>query len=223
MSAGEYITLVVEVPNDKVGLVIGRAGATIKELEQRSGCRVQITPDSLWQGKSEPRPIQLQGYQYQLDICKSIISEKVQVPADKLSSTQTFQGGTTTTPRSYVTTNANETVVHVPNESVGLVIGKSGQTIKYLETTTGARIQIAKECPAGSNMRPITLTGPPHLVESAKNMILSKVTETRAMWLRKADYRVCVNVSAYISVIFDVTCLMVYLLLVHGARSCAVS
>ena len=83
----------VEVPNDKVGLVIGKAGSTIKELEQRSGARVQITPDSKWQGRSEPRPIQLTGTQQQLDWCKGLISEKVNVPVEQLASTQTFEGG----------------------------------------------------------------------------------------------------------------------------------
>ena len=70
-AGGESSTIVVEVPNDKVGLVIGKAGSTIKELEGRSGARVQITPDSIWQGKAEPRPIQLSGTQQQLDWCKA--------------------------------------------------------------------------------------------------------------------------------------------------------
>ncbi len=83
----------VEVPNDKVGLVIGKAGSTIKELEQRSGARVQLTPDSKWQGRSELRPIQLTGTQQQLDWCKGLISEKVNVPVEQLASTQTFDGG----------------------------------------------------------------------------------------------------------------------------------
>jgi len=181
----DYITLVIEVPNDKVGLVIGRAGCTIKELETRTGCRVQITPDTLWQGKNDPRPIQLQGYPPQLDYCKQLVAEKVGVDISALASNQTFQGGSaggpggSSGPRSYVTAGQapGEVVINVPNESVGLVIGKAGATIRMLEHSSGARIQIAKECPGGTNMRPITLTGQPHLVEHAKNMIMSKVND----------------------------------------------
>ena len=66
--------------------------------------------------------------------------------------------------------------MNVANESVGLVIGKQGATIKQLEQQSGARIQIAKECPAGSNMRPITVSGPPASVEQAKSLILQKVS-----------------------------------------------
>ena len=69
--------------------------------------------------------------------------------------------------------------MHVPNESVGLVIGKQGATIKMLEGTSGARVQIAKECPPGSNMRPITVTGQPHAVEHAKSLIMGKVSGVR--------------------------------------------
>lgn len=176
----DWLTVVIEVPNDKVGLVIGRAGCTIKELETRSGCRVQITPDSLWQGKQVPRPIQLQGYQQQIDYCKTLVSEKVGVGVEALTSNQTFNGGSSggsgSGPRSYVTAGAapGEVVINVPNESVGLVIGKGGATIKALEAQSGARIQIAKECPPGTNMRPITLSGQPHLVEQAKSLVMHK-------------------------------------------------
>jgi len=71
-------------------------------------------------------------------------------------------------------------IVNVANDSVGLVIGKQGATIKMLEQQSGARIQIAKDCPAGTNMRPITLTGPGNSVEHAKSLILGKVSGVRA-------------------------------------------
>jgi len=64
----------------------------------------------------------------------------------------------------------------VPNESVGLVIGRGGVTIKTMEAQAGIRIQIAKECPPETpNHRPITLVGPPHTVEHARALIQAKV------------------------------------------------
>ncbi len=71
----EKQTIVLEVPNDKVGLVIGKTDSTIKEMEQRSGARVQVTPDSNWQGRSELRPIQLTGTQH----CDNISSTGARV------------------------------------------------------------------------------------------------------------------------------------------------
>jgi KH domain len=35
---------VQQVPNDRVGLIIGKGGATIKDLQNRSGARIQIPP-----------------------------------------------------------------------------------------------------------------------------------------------------------------------------------
>jgi KH domain len=34
----------IQVPNDRVGLIIGKGGATIKDLQNRSGARIQIPP-----------------------------------------------------------------------------------------------------------------------------------------------------------------------------------
>ena len=170
----EQQTMVIEVPNDKVGLLIGKAGSAIKELEQRSGARVKITPVSKWQGRSEPRPIQLTGTQQQLVWCKGLISKKVKVPVEQLASTQTFDVGAPV--GQGWGGGAGGIIVNVPNESVGRVIGKQGSTIKQLQQQSGARIHIAKDCPAGSNMRPITVSGPPASVEQAKSLILQKAS-----------------------------------------------
>ena len=236
---GDIQTIVIEVPNDKVGLVIGKAGCTIKELEMRSGARVQITPDVNWQGRAEPRPIQLTGTSQQLEWCKSLVSEKVNVPVEGLASTQQFVGpaaagvnaggaasasseaqgggpggseaaaggggGGSGRPEPYSTeAPGGGLIVHVPNDSVGLIIGKQGATIKMLEQGSGvcgvekivpqetcmvptnlapmqARIQIAKECTHGTNMRPITVTGSPQCVEQGKAMIVAKVNGVRLL------------------------------------------
>ena len=186
MSAAGVQSIVIEVPNDKVGLVIGKGGCTIKELEQRSGARVQITPDSAWSGRSDPRPIKLEGNQQQLDWVKQLVAEKVNVAVESLASNQSFPGAPGTTSHTAAPgqplvaaplPGGQGVVINVPNDSVGLVIGKQGATIKSIEMQTGIKIQISKECPAGTpNMRPITLLGPPNTVEHAKALIQAKVS-----------------------------------------------
>lgn len=173
--------------------MIGKGGCTIKELEMRSGGKIQITPDSAWQGKSEPRPIKIDGTPQQLDWLKQLIAEKVSVSVESLASNATFHGisGSTATNApggggsvSTATATLGNPVpvpgggvmINVPNESVGLVIGRQGATIKMLEAHTGVKIQIAKECPASTpNIRPITLIGSQHSIESARQMIQAKV------------------------------------------------
>lgn len=163
----------------------------------RSGGKIQITPDSAWQGKSEPRPIKIEGTAQQLEWLKQLIAEKVNVSVESLASTATFHGisGSTATnapgggssssgaSSAAVAAGLNPVpapgggvMISVPNESVGLVIGRQGATIKLLESHTGVKIQIAKECPANTpNIRPITLIGSQHAIESARQMIQAKV------------------------------------------------
>jgi predicted PilT family ATPase len=43
MSAGAgNAAVIVQVPNERVGLIIGRQGATIKDLQNRTGARIQV-------------------------------------------------------------------------------------------------------------------------------------------------------------------------------------
>jgi len=44
----------------QVGLVIGPKGGTVRELEKKSFCRIQVVPDSKFLGHpGQPRPIEL--------------------------------------------------------------------------------------------------------------------------------------------------------------------
>jgi len=179
------------VPNDKVGLVIGKGGSTIKELESRTGGHVQITPDSMWAGKSVPRPILLKGTETQLAWLKQLVSERVNIPPEELLSQQDFTAGPigsapagaqpgwgNVSRRQEMTANHSaDNVVHIATDAVGLIIGRAGATIRELEGQHGIKIHIAKECAPGMmNMRAITITGDsPDAIEGGKQAVLSKV------------------------------------------------
>jgi len=64
----------------------------------------------------------------------------------------------------------------VPNNVVGLIIGKGGENIKQLQARTGARIQISKDDKQPE--RAITLIGTPDQIERVRaeiNMVIVKV------------------------------------------------
>ena len=185
--------IVIEVPNDKVGLVIGKGGSTIKELESRTGGHVQITPDSMWAGKAVPRPILLKGTETQLAWLKQLVSERVNIPPEELISQQEFTAGPigsapagaqpgwgNVNRRQEMTANQSaDNVVHIATDAVGLIIGRAGATIRELESQHSIKIHIAKECAPGMmNMRAITITGDsPDSIEGGKQAVLSKVPE----------------------------------------------
>ena len=51
-------------------------------------------------------------------------------------------------------------IIPVPNDCVGLVIGKGGETIKMLQVQSGARkVQVAADSAPGSNCRNVFVEG----------------------------------------------------------------
>eukprot|EP00285_Hemiselmis_virescens_P007129 CAMPEP_0173395756 /NCGR_PEP_ID=MMETSP1356-20130122/33264_1 /TAXON_ID=77927 ORGANISM="Hemiselmis virescens, Strain PCC157" /NCGR_SAMPLE_ID=MMETSP1356 /ASSEMBLY_ACC=CAM_ASM_000847 /LENGTH=105 /DNA_ID=CAMNT_0014354597 /DNA_START=1 /DNA_END=315 /DNA_ORIENTATION=+ len=70
--------------------------------------------------------------------------------------------------------------VHVPNEHVGLAIGKGGETLKLFKSMSGANVQVQKECVPGTNLRPIALTGNAGEVHQAEMLIVGKMASVGA-------------------------------------------
>ena len=71
----------------------------------------------------------------------------------------------------------------MPNECVGLIIGKGGDTIRSLQLKSGARIQVAKKQIPNSNLRNVFIEGSLEKYEKARRMIDDIVEEHRKMHL----------------------------------------
>lgn len=132
-------TLHHEVPNAKVGLVIGRAGGTIKMIQQKTGAHIQIPqegdgPDPNTRIVTISASTQ-EAAQAALDEIRSILDG-----AERRGGDQQGQGA----PPQVV-------YVHVPQEKIGLIIGRGGSNIKDLQARTQTRVQIPPEAEPGSN------------------------------------------------------------------------
>ncbi|KAK7311417.1 hypothetical protein RJT34_09550 [Clitoria ternatea] len=69
---------------------------------------------------------------------------------------------------------SDEFVMKIPNNKVGLIIGKGGETIKNMQASTGARIQVIPlHLPPGdtSTERTLKVDGTPDQIESAKQLV----------------------------------------------------
>ncbi|KAJ6297208.1 hypothetical protein OIU78_022855, partial [Salix suchowensis] len=127
----------MEVPNDKVGVLIGKGGDTIRYLQYNSGQRLMLggSPSLVAMGLA--------------------------------SSAQTAGAG-------------DQLEIPVPNEKVGLIIGRGGETIKGLQAKSGARIQlIPQHLPEGdgSKERTVRVTGDKRQVEMAREMIMDVMNQ----------------------------------------------
>lgn len=105
----------------QVGRIIGKAGVTIKELEGRTGVRVQVDHKA----GTEQKPVHLIGQAAAVEMCKTLVHEVLVSESGSLPS-----GG--------------ETIrkVSCPPGIVGRIIGRGGETIRSLQSGSGAHILV---------------------------------------------------------------------------------
>ncbi|KAL4145950.1 hypothetical protein PRNP1_011823 [Phytophthora ramorum] len=146
------------VPNERVGLIIGRGGCTIKAIQQRTGTSVTIpqTPDP---NHPAMRLITIRGTMEAKEAAKFEIESMInEEPGQR---------------HSYGTTSGQTIYMQVPNDRVGVVIGKRGETIKGVQDRHAVRIQIPQVPDPGSNppVRTISIQGPAQNLAGAKEEI----------------------------------------------------
>lgn len=63
--------------------------------------------------------------------------------------------------------------IDIPNGRVGVIIGKGGETIKYLQLQSGAKIQVTRDMDADLNSptRMVELMGTPEQISKAEQLI----------------------------------------------------
>jgi far upstream element-binding protein len=66
----------MQIANNKVGLVIGKGGETIKSMQAKSGARIQVIPLHLPPGDpATERTLYIDGTTEQIEIAKQLVSE----------------------------------------------------------------------------------------------------------------------------------------------------
>jgi far upstream element-binding protein len=140
----------VHCPQALVGRLIGKGGDTIKDLQRRSGARIQIDqnfPDGA------PRVVTVEGtaacVEVGVSLVRSLIGNSPAVGNGAPGKLTTFE---------------------CPKALVGRVIGKGGETINELQRRSGARIQIEQRVPDGAPCI-IEVQGDDAAVEDARRLV----------------------------------------------------
>ncbi|PSS19377.1 Far upstream element-binding protein like [Actinidia chinensis var. chinensis] len=160
----------MEVPNNKVGVLIGKSGDTIRFLQINSGAKIQITRDADADPYSATRHVELVGSLENITKAEKLIKDVI-AEADAGGSPSLVARGFSTVQAAGA---VEQITIQVPNEKVGLIIGKGGETIKNLQTRSGARIQlIPQHLPEGdqSKERTVRVSGDKKQIETAREMI----------------------------------------------------
>ncbi|KAK8939576.1 hypothetical protein KSP40_PGU000101 [Platanthera guangdongensis] len=123
----------IDIPNGRVGVIIGKNGETIKYLQVQSGAKIQVTRDMDADPNSHTRCVELIGTPEQINKAEQLVNDVLAEAEVGTSSTRKFA----TTP-----VGAEHFSMKIPNNKVGLIIGKGGESIRNMQATSGARIQV---------------------------------------------------------------------------------
>ncbi|RKP27540.1 hypothetical protein SYNPS1DRAFT_26802 [Syncephalis pseudoplumigaleata] len=183
----------IMVPNERVGLLIGRGGETIREIQRRSNVRINVTPDAQTATGQSERPVQIIGDPQGVHTARMLIQEVIEGTSALVASNavapmaQPMPSVVVPGPGGTVT----ETI-EVTHDSIGGIIGRGkyrrrwrgwpcswrdagGETVKYLQQLSGARIQVEPNSSGNNPMRKVHISGTQDAVARARSMIDEQV------------------------------------------------
>ena len=174
---GQPETVDMLIPQNKVGLVIGRGGETIKDLAVQSGCKMNMVQDGMYAAAPE-KPLRIHGLPQQIQKARELVSGIIQQQEYNNRNNFGNQGGGSGNFQQNQGPFECTNNVPVGKEYVGVVIGRGGDTIKRMQAETGAKIQFNTIDPNAQGDRYLIVQGTKEQVGEAENRIkelLSKV------------------------------------------------
>uniref|UniRef100_G1SQI0 Far upstream element binding protein 3 n=1 Tax=Oryctolagus cuniculus TaxID=9986 RepID=G1SQI0_RABIT len=122
----------VLIPASKVGLVIGKGGETIKQLQERTRVKMVMIQDGPLPTGAD-KPLRITGDPFKVQQAREMVLEIIREkdPADFRGVRGDFSSRL----------GGGSMEVSVPRFAVGIVIGRNGETIKKIQSDAGVRIQ----------------------------------------------------------------------------------
>ena len=187
----------IMVPGSKVGLIIGKGGETIKQLQERTGAKMVVVQDG--PGQEMEKPLRISGDPDKVAHAKQLVFDLIQ---DKGEPGNTRGGGSSGggnsgnggfnnrhqdrsehgsqggggggyggPPHGGPPHGGDSMEIFVPKLSVGVVIGKGGEMIKKIQAETGCRLQFVQTKNDGPGDRVCIIQGSKQQVDDGKRMI----------------------------------------------------
>lgn len=170
--------LKVPVPNDKIGIIIGKGGTTIKSIQERTRTTVQI-PSEPDQDNAAVRTISIGA-----DTQESVIAAQLEIhqTLQQCQQMNMNMGGGTSGQMGGMGGNTTMIYVHVPDECVGSIIGKGGSTIKDINNRLRVKVMVPQTADPSLNppMRVLQISGSHESAQQAKEEIEAIVANNNA-------------------------------------------
>ncbi|GAA5858501.1 hypothetical protein JCM8547_007335 [Rhodosporidiobolus lusitaniae] len=202
------VTIRFIIPNSRMGSVIGKAGAKIKEIQEASGARLQAS-EAMLPGSTE-RVLSVSGVADAIHIAVYYIGTVLQEhpvatsntsyrpgggpdygrppPSDRYDGDRPRGGGGGIGPA--VGPGAQTQQIFIPSELVGAVIGKGGAKIREVREVSQCQVKInepGEAAPGGSpNERLVTITGQPNGIQVAVRMLYQRLEQEKAKQISSA-------------------------------------
>lgn len=190
------ITLRLAVSHTQAGAIIGRQGAKIKEIREATGANVQLEKDPL-PGLGDRCCIVQGPADAVAGACSVIAGVLTSVPASSRSGLQGaaynpsgahappamgggmyngYQGRMSGGMGGYASPSTHQTILSVPGELIGAIIGKGGSSINHIRSSSQANIKIGDGQPTDPQ-RTVTISGSMEACQMAAYLIQLKVAE----------------------------------------------
>jgi far upstream element-binding protein len=162
------------IPLDKslVGLIIGRSGENLRRVESTTGARVQFMDGPEVAGTQ--RHCRISGGRSARAAAKAEIFKIIE---DNESAKRGGDKPRSQSSKAVVlpTKEGDSLQMLVPDRTVGLIIGRGGETIRDLQDRSGCHVNIVGENKSINGMRPVNLIGSPSAQQYARDLILEIV------------------------------------------------
>lgn len=183
-------TVEIMVPGNKVGLVIGKGGETIKNLQMQTGAKITVIQEN--NSMANEKPLRISGTPQVVEIAKVKVMELLQQldggpngagrgrggPMGGMGGGRGPQAGWPSGGGGGMNGGDAVDYVGVSQDKIGLVIGKGGDTIKSINQASGAFVEIDKKAPQDAPEKNFIIRGSKENVERAKQMVLEKIGAT---------------------------------------------
>ena len=172
----------IAIQSNLVGLIIGRQGENLRRVEADTSSRVQFLtgPDA----NSPVRQCKISGTRKAREDAKAeifrIIEENgnnrggnpISIPINDRPVAASKGAGTH---QPALRAGEDATQIMVPNRTVGLIIGRGGETIRDLQERSKCHVNIVGEEKSINGLRPVNLIGTSQAAAMAKNLIMEIV------------------------------------------------
>lgn len=174
---------VILIDSSLVGLVIGRQGESLRRIEQESQTRIQFIngPESGPQRQCRITGSPSARISAKREINR-IIEENGGNPARETGRNARGPVKSVGQQQPALREGEQSSQIMVPDRTVGLIIGRGGETIRDLQERSGCHVNIVGENKSVNGLRPVNLIGSPAAAAHARELIMEIVdSDTKQM------------------------------------------